>query len=217
MPATASCRFAPNRRPASDDTASQDETPDLDALRAREPGAVRRWLYAERTYVRQVLLHYDAPHEALDALTQEVLFQALRSLPDFRGDAQLRTWLYSIARNVAYAHHRDAQRATAVAPNVLGDTHADRDALHPSSAHEANPQATAIRRENRALVHNALAQLPDHYATIIRLRDLEEKSTAETAEALGLTRVNVRVRLHRARKALRDRLQPVLRPQHARA
>jgi RNA polymerase sigma-70 factor (ECF subfamily) len=49
--------------------------------------------------------------------------------------------------------------------------------------------------------------LPDHYRRVVQLRDLEEKSTTETAEQLGLTEVNVRVRLHRARKQLRKHLR----------
>jgi RNA polymerase sigma-70 factor (ECF subfamily) len=55
-------------------------------------------------------------------------------------------------------------------------------------------------------VHDALQELPEHYRRVVQLRDLEEQSTRETAEQLGLTEVNVRVRLHRARKQLREHL-----------
>jgi RNA polymerase sigma-70 factor (ECF subfamily) len=60
--------------------------------------------------------------------------------------------------------------------------------------------------ERKRIVHDALQELPEHYRRVVQLRDLEEKSTAEAADQLDLTEVNVRVRLHRARKALREHL-----------
>jgi RNA polymerase sigma-70 factor (ECF subfamily) len=60
------------------------------------------------------------------------------------------------------------------------------------------------------LLHDALDELSPSYREVVALRDLEELSTREVAEQLGLSRVNVRVRLHRARTALREQLQPRL-------
>jgi RNA polymerase sigma-70 factor (ECF subfamily) len=75
------------------------------------------------------------------------------------------------------------------------------------------PAATDPIREveqgqKHTLLYEAMTELSDSYRQIIRLRDLEEQSTKEVAEQLGLTRVNVRVRLHRARTALREALEP---------
>jgi RNA polymerase sigma-70 factor (ECF subfamily) len=73
---------------------------------------------------------------------------------------------------------------------------------------DGDPRDHTERAERKELVHAALAELPDSYREIIRMRDLEERSTKEVAEALDLTRVNVRVRLHRARQKLEDLLRP---------
>jgi len=62
------------------------------------------------------------------------------------------------------------------------------------------------RKETAALVRRAIAQLPDQYRLVLTLRDIEERDTLETATALGTTTTVVKVRLHRARQALRTLL-----------
>jgi RNA polymerase sigma-70 factor (ECF subfamily) len=185
----------------------QDPDPDFDALRAREPWAVRRWIVPQRTYLRSVLARYGVPRRELREHVQETLFQALRSLPDFRGDARLRTWLYSVARNVAYRYHRTDGRQAALEPDVLEDV--QHQAVSSPCLAEAtdDPEATTIQRERHALVRRALQNLPDHYQQVIQLRDLDERTTDEAAEAIGITNVNTRVRLHRARNTLHGLLQ----------
>ena len=69
-----------------------------------------------------------------------------------------------------------------------------------------SPHKLAERAERRALVHAAIEQLPDDYRTIVTLRDIEELSTAETARILEISEGAARVRLHRARQALRKLL-----------
>ena len=169
---------------------------------------MRSGIYTERTFGGGVLVRFGVPAHQRDEMTQEVMYQALRSLPAFRGDASVRTWLYGIARNVARQHRRKRQREVLVQPQ---DVHAlDRNRNHDHRAPLPGPFETLVRTNRKALIERALDHLPTHYAEIIRLRDLDEQSTAETATALGLSRSNTRVRLHRARKALRDLLRPYL-------
>jgi RNA polymerase sigma-70 factor (ECF subfamily) len=68
------------------------------------------------------------------------------------------------------------------------------------------------RAEVQEVVRSAIARLPDNYREVLVLRDLEELSTEETAQALGVTPNAVKVRLHRARQALRTLLDPYMRP-----
>jgi RNA polymerase sigma-70 factor (ECF subfamily) len=165
---------------------SDDE---LEALRSRNPKAVRRHIYDNRGYLKSILRRFTETEAIAEDLLQETFFQALRSLPNFRGDSKLSTWLYSIPL--------EEETLTRVAAQ--------------SDGHPGNPSGTApswdpaeqtTRNEEKTLVHEALEELSDNYREVIKLRDLEELSTEETAERLGLTRVNVRVRLHRARKKL---------------
>ena len=71
------------------------------------------------------------------------------------------------------------------------------------------------RKETAALVRQAIAQLPDQYRVVLMLRDIEERDTSETAAALGTTASVVKVRLHRARQALRTLFDREFQRQHA--
>ena len=185
----------------------------LRALRERDPDAVRRHIYGNRDFLLSVLRRYTDRDQTARDLVSETFLQALRSLPRFRGDSKLTTWLYSIARNVALARYRRNKRRSLVEQetlNSMADSAEDRPA--GGSPPTWNPATQTVQGEERTLLHEALTELSTDYREIIRLRDLEEHSTKETAEKLGLTRVNVRVRLHRARKklakTLKERVEP---------
>lgn len=180
---------------------------DLEALRSRDPEAVRRWIYRHRDYIRSVLRRYSSHSGRVRDLVQEVFFQVLRSLPSFQGDSKITTWLYSISKNVALSRNSTDQRHSFFSEDTLEYLQADansRKAVPPS------PLSRAEQEQKRTLFYEAMEELTSSYREIIRLRDLQERSTKEVAEQLGLTRVNVRVRLHRARTSLREKLAPRL-------
>lgn len=212
---------SPGPAPSSPDAASETAPPDsdtasghlseteLEALRQRDPEAVRRHIYENRGFLRSVLRRFTETEETARDLLQETFFQALRSLPNFRGESKLSTWLYSVAKNVALARYRDDKRRSPLEEETLTRVAAHRDGRPAPPSGKApswNPAEETTRNEEKALVHDALEELSTNYRQVIKLRDLEELSTQETAERLGLTRVNVRVRLHRARKKLKEAL-----------
>ncbi len=186
------------------DSSSTPTNAELEALRNRDPEAVRRWIYGNRDYIHGVLSRYSSNSERARDLVQEVFFQALRSLPDFRGDAKITTWLHSIAKNVALAQHRKDQRHSYLEEETLEHVQAS---AAPDEPVSPNPVKETEKGQTHTLLYEAMEELSDSYREVVRLRDLEERSTKEVAERLGLTRVNVRVRLHRARTALRDALE----------
>jgi len=179
---------------------------DLEALRRRAPDAVRRHIYGNRDFLRSVLRRYTETEETARDLLQETFFQALRSLPDFRGESKLTTWLYSIAKNVALARYRKDKRRSPLEEETLTRVAArEEERGRPGAGHVSwDPVEETTRNEETALVRDALEELSENYREVIELRDLDEKSTKEVAEQLGLTRVNVRVRLHRARQKLSE-------------
>ena len=183
---------------------------DLKALRNRDPEAVERWVYSQRDYLMRALRRYSNSHDEARDLLQETFLQALRSLPSFRGDAKVSTWLYSIARNVALARYRKSKRYSHLDDDVLLGQMATENAgdLQTAMPEMRDPVHDTVQNEEHRLLHEALDDLSDSYREVVRMRDLEEMSTEEVADALGLTRVNVRVRLHRARKQLRQALEP---------
>lgn len=202
MPDAPTASSAPDTD-VSDDALSAEA---LQALRNRDPDAVQRWIYGHRDYIEGVLRRYSRDADVARDLVQETFFQALRSLPDFRGDAKLTTWLHSIAKNVALARYRKDQRHSCLEEETLEHVHSMSWDGDPPTAYRG-PQEGAERKQEKRFLHDAMGELSESYREVIRLRDLEEQSTKEVAEELGLTRVNVRVRLHRARTALREVLE----------
>ena len=80
-------------------------------------------------------------------------------------------------------------------------------ATRPVVAWTASAEETLLRGETRARVRAAIAGLPERYRTVLLLRDIEERSTREAADFLGITENALKLRLHRARQALGTRLQ----------
>jgi RNA polymerase sigma-70 factor (ECF subfamily) len=209
-----SASSATSSPPSPRSTESSAEAPtgrlpadELKALRSRDPEAVRRHIYGNRDFLRSVLRRFTETEETARDLLQETFFQALRSLPDFRGESKLSTWLYSVAKNVALARYRKDKRRSPLEEETLTRVAARQESRPGRSSGASpswNPAEETTRNEETALVREALDELSENYRTVIELRDLQQLSTAETAERLGLTRVNVRVRLHRARKKLEE-------------
>lgn len=175
------------------------DDPKVDALKAGSEHAFRCLFEQERQrlqhFVRKIV---DDPDEA-ENIVQETFAEAYRQIEDFRGEAKVSTWLFSIARHLAYGHLRKDKRRVYREHETIEFLQADRG--------EAAATEDAVElSERKQIVHDALQELPDHYRKVVQLRDLEEQSTAETADQLGLTEVNVRVRLHRARSELQEHL-----------
>jgi RNA polymerase sigma-70 factor, ECF subfamily len=150
------------------------------------------------------------PQEAEEVL-QETFISAFQALDRFEGRSQLGTWLYRIAYNAALMRLRRRQLPTESLdePAVTEDG----DVLPRQFVDwSALPDEQLLGKERQDVLNTALAALPDTLRSVFVLRDIEGLSTAETAEALGLTEANVKVRLHRARLALREKLSGYFAP-----
>jgi RNA polymerase sigma-70 factor (ECF subfamily) len=146
----------------------------------------------------------DDSQEAEDVL-QETFLSAFRAIDRFEGRSQLGTWLYRIAYNAALMRVRKRGAPTASLDEPLlnedGDT-----APRQLADTGALPDEVLLTAELRAELSRALGALPPTLRSVFVLRDIEGLSTAATAEVLGLSVTNTKVRLHRARLALRERL-----------
>lgn len=141
------------------------------------------------------------------SVLQETFLQAYKRLNTFRGEAKVSTWLYAIGLNLARAALRKLKRINPVESDVIERLQpAFSKGMHVQQFDRWNPQKLAERAERKELVHKAIAELPEDYKNVIMLRDIEELSTTEVAEALEISEGAVRVRLHRARNALRTLL-----------
>lgn len=152
-------------------------------------------------------------HDAEETL-QETFLNALAALPRFEGSSKLSTWLYRIASNNCLMRRRqDASRPQLemVDDNAGGEREGDGDTeTLPLPRYFVDwsglPEAALLDDEVRDQLHAAITALPPDLRIVLVWRDLEGLSTAETAEVVGISQANVKVRLHRARLLLREQL-----------
>ena len=141
--------------------------------------------------------------DARDAV-QEAFVSAFRALPSFEGSCRLGTWLHRIAVNAALMRLRSKRRRPEESIENLLPTFKD-DGHATFEPRDFSPTALQLVEsgETRAFVRACIDRLPETYRVVLLLRDIEELDTAETALALDVTDGVVKVRLHRARQALR--------------
>jgi RNA polymerase sigma-70 factor (ECF subfamily) len=150
--------------------------------------------------------------DARDAV-QEAFISAARSIDGFAGGSQLSTWLHRIVMNAALMRLRNRRRR---AEEPIDDLlpRFDAEGYHAAApvAWETPSDELLERRETRVMVRRCIDRLPERYRTVLLLRDIEELDTQEAADALGVTLNTVKIRLHRARQALRTLLERELAP-----
>jgi RNA polymerase sigma-70 factor (ECF subfamily) len=183
----------------------------LERLRAGEATAFNRLVEERHGDVYALLYRLtEDPEEARD-LTQETFLQAFRHLASFRGEADVRTWLYRIAVNQARNRWRWWKRRRRDRTVSL-DAPASEGFDAPLSAGLENrdvpdPELQALARERERALHAALQSLSRPYREVIVLRDIEGLSYEEVALALDLNVGTVKSRLSRGRTELRRRLE----------
>ena len=173
-------------------------------------------LYHEliRPYERSVYvmaLSYMKNNEAdAEDVAQEAFIRAFRKLESFRAESKFSTWLISITINEARTRLR---RQALVRIEPLDQLPDEDKSLSPALLRDWReiPSEAVEREEVRNLIQLAVGQLPDIYREVFLLRDVEELTISETAEALNISVPSVKVRLHRARMMLQKQLAPQLR------
>ncbi len=155
------------------------------------------------TYAESYTLAYRLTGDEEDArdVVQESYLRAYRGLKRFRGDAQFTTWLYRITANCASTHlgRRARHRHDELADDApLADTDPDVD-----------PAARTDARATRERLTDALRGLPPRLRAVVVLRDVYDLPHEAIAAELGISESAAKVRLHRARKKLRENLFPL--------
>jgi RNA polymerase sigma-70 factor (ECF subfamily) len=164
-------------------------------------------LYEQRIFnvVYRMVGDYD---EAAD-LTQDAFVRAYRAFENFRGDAQPYTWLYRIAVNLVRDHAAKKKRKQAAEMSLDAGLDESRGSWDlPDHAH--GPDRIVASEELRGQLEAAVQALPDGYRECVVLREFENLSYQQIADALGITVEAVRSRLARARAMIRRRMGPYL-------
>lgn len=157
---------------------------------AAQPPAFEALYDATFAAVWRTLARLGVPHPSLDDACQEVFLVVHRRKHEFQGRSNPRTWVVGIAIRIAADYRRSAKRRPA--PQSLDRTLADG---------AQTPLETVTQREEHALVHRLLAQLPDEQREVFVLTELEQLTAPEISDALGVNLNTVYSRLRLARRA----------------
>lgn len=153
--------------------------------------------YNQRLYrIARAILHDDT--EAEDVM-QDAYVRAYTHLDQFAGRSSFATWLTRIAVHEALTRLRSRKRH-----EFVDVTDYDGEISMKMPGKSLDPEQNASTAQMKEFLEEAVLNLPESYRTVIMLRDIEELTTAETAEALDLTEDNVKVRLHRGHGMIRN-------------
>jgi RNA polymerase sigma-70 factor (ECF subfamily) len=163
-----------------------------------------RLLAVARRYLRQ-------EEDARDAV-QEAFVAAFRSIARFQGGSSVSTWLHRIVINACLMRLRSARRhpETPIEELLPVFDETGHRIAEPEEWRESAETAVS-RSQTQRRVREAIDRLPEPYRAVLLLRDIEELDTAEVAKMLGISANAVKIRLHRARQALRTLLASAVR------
>jgi RNA polymerase sigma-70 factor, ECF subfamily len=150
--------------------------------------------------------------DARDAL-QDAFLSVFRALHTFEEGSLLSTWLHRIAVNAALMKLRTRRRHPEdsiedLLPKYTEDGHREDGHRGNPTKPWKEPEGLLQQQETRALVRECIDRLPETYRTVLLPRDIEELDTEEAAHMIGISPNAVKIRLHRARQALRTLLDP---------
>jgi RNA polymerase sigma factor (sigma-70 family) len=149
----------------------------------------------------RVIRSYLKQEQDVEDAMQQTYLKAFEKLSQFRCEALFSTWLIRIGINNAMARLKEQKKMRAVP--ILVDQPEDFSYLL-NQINPMNPEQIAIRQEVKQLLENAIDSIPEKYCVVYTLHEVEDLSLLEIAQCLGLSESNVKVRLHRAKRMLKE-------------
>lgn len=170
-----------------------------------EEAAARELFRRQQGRVQATLYRILGSNRDMDDLLQDAFIQVFRSLPGFRGEAKLSTWIDRITVRVAYRYIARKKAAPALTTDL--------DDVVDLGSGGAAPDRRALAREGVRRLYAAMAELPAAARIAFALHELDGRSTAEVARVVGATTTATKLRIWRARRALHKRAadDPILR------
>ncbi len=177
----------------------------LEALRAGDPAEFARLVDAYSAPIYRLGLRMLGNQQDAEDVLQNTFLSALTHLSNFEGRSSILTWLYRIAVNEALMSIRRGKPEVNIDDVESSD---DTDDLSPTQFVDwgALPEDILLSSEGKKALDHAIQNLPENMRMVFLLRDIQELSIKDTAETLGLTESNVKIRLLRARLSLREQL-----------
>jgi RNA polymerase sigma-70 factor, ECF subfamily len=194
----------------------------LERRTASEPELIERIVRGERQLFHELMRPYERAvyvaayavlrrHEDAEEAAQETMIKALVHLNQLTDPVKFKPWLLHIAVNEARLKRRQSHSSRF--ESIEDGSTADGEMFMPRDFADWReiPSEILERKETRAAIRAALEKLPLIYRDVFVLRDVEQLSTGECAESLGISEEAVKVRLHRARLRMREELAPIFR------
>lgn len=182
----------------------------LARLRDSDPLAQEQFVRLHIGHMLAVSRRFLRCEQDCNDAVQDAFISAFAALPRFEGAASLSTWLHRVTVNACLMKLRaQRNRKTVSVDDLLPQFSEDGHHARPVPSWSTRAGQEAISDETRTQVRDCIDKLPEPLRAVVLLRDIEELDTQTTAEMLGITVANVKVRLHRARQALRTLLEPL--------
>jgi RNA polymerase sigma-70 factor (ECF subfamily) len=182
----------------------------LEYIRENRPESINKALALLQNTVYSFSMKVCGHPEDAEDTMQEVLLKSIPHLAKFDNSRALAVWLYKVARNRCISSRRPEKNSSA--RNVsLEELMPNGRELQELLSKSPSPESTALWRESAEHLRQALDAVPPGYRMVLVLHDMEELSTAEVAQILGVREGTVRVRLHRARLLVRRELENLTR------
>lgn len=198
--------------PATQIGTDDDDAPLLAALRRGDDAAYTALVNRHGDYLYRVALRVTRNETEAGEAVQEAFISTFRGISGFEGRSSLRTWLHRLTVNAALMRRRSTVRRGEVSIEDLAPE-VDLERWEPEWQFAESSETLLMRQGIRDAVTAAMDRLPEQYRILIILRDIEGYDTREVAEMLDDNEGNVKVRLHRARSALKKLLEPLYRGQ----
>ena len=191
--------------PVSSQTPIPDETEVLSLAREGDVKAFSELVRRYEGKIFRLAQHITGNREDAEDVLQETFLKSYEHLDQFQGNSKFYTWIVRIAVNQALMKLRRRKTDKSVSLDETIDTGEDT-VTREVAAWDEDPEQRFSREELAGILDTAIQALEPLYRSVFVLRDIEELSTEETAEALGLSIPAVKSRLLRARLQLRERL-----------
>jgi len=191
--------------PAVTDTGVFDESALVARAREGDTEAFNQLVTRYERKIYRLARHITNSDEDAEDVLQETFLKAYEHLPGFQGQSKFYTWIVRIAVNEALMKLRKRRNDKSVPLDEPVDTGEDT-VTREIAVWEENPEQKFSREELGTILNEAVESLRPAFRTVFVLRDIEELSTEETAEALGISIPAVKSRLLRARLQLREKL-----------
>lgn len=167
----------------------------IDGCKAGDVQAVTILVAALQTPLYQLAIRILGDRAEAEDAVQEIFIRLLRSISDYRGNAQFTTWVYRLAVNLCLDHNRKRKRSGEIA------------GIYPGPAQENEPERALLEKERQETIRKAMLKLPAQYRAAVTLHYLEDFSYQEIAEIMNMPRATVGTWIYRGKTVLREELK----------